>query len=201
MRILLTNDDGINARGLDLLETIARQFSDDIWVVAPTDEQSGAGHSLTLTQPDEAIGVVRAADSVGLPVAIGFTVETDGRLPDGTTLRAALERVDAEARPAYFLVNCAHPVHVLEALAEPGEWTGRIHGLRSNASIASHAELDEAEVLDEAALPAERETPDVVSAEAADDEQPAAEETAVATDAQAFDVPDVEPDDRKPSKR
>lgn len=51
MRILLTNDDGINARGLDLLETIARRFSDDIWVVAPTDEQSGAGHSLTLTQP------------------------------------------------------------------------------------------------------------------------------------------------------
>jgi S-methylmethionine-dependent homocysteine/selenocysteine methylase len=108
--------------------------------------------ALTLTGPAEAIGVVRAADSVGLPVAIGFTVETDGRLPDGTTLRAALERVDAEARPAYFLVNCAHPVHVLEALAEPGEWTGRIHGLRSNASIASHAELDEAEVLDEGDL-------------------------------------------------
>ncbi len=51
MRILLTNDDGINARGLDLLETVARSFSDDIWVVAPTDEQSGAGHSLTLSQP------------------------------------------------------------------------------------------------------------------------------------------------------
>ena len=51
MRILLTNDDGINARGLDLLETIARSFSDDIWVVAPTEEQSGAGHSLTLSQP------------------------------------------------------------------------------------------------------------------------------------------------------
>ena len=51
MRILLTNDDGINARGLDLLETIAQVFSDDIWVVAPTEEQSGAGHSLTLTTP------------------------------------------------------------------------------------------------------------------------------------------------------
>jgi 5'-nucleotidase len=51
MRILLTNDDGINARGLDLLETIAQAFSDDIWVVAPTEEQSGAGHSLTLTEP------------------------------------------------------------------------------------------------------------------------------------------------------
>jgi len=51
MRILLTNDDGINARGLKLLETVARGFSDDIWIVAPTEEQSGAGHSLTLTEP------------------------------------------------------------------------------------------------------------------------------------------------------
>jgi 5'-nucleotidase len=51
MRILLTNDDGVNATGLRLLETIARAFSDEIWVVAPTDEQSGAGHSLTLTVP------------------------------------------------------------------------------------------------------------------------------------------------------
>lgn len=51
MRILLTNDDGINARGLDLLETVAKRFSDDVWIVAPTEEQSGAGHSLTLTEP------------------------------------------------------------------------------------------------------------------------------------------------------
>ena len=51
MRILLTNDDGINASGLALLETVARRFSDDIWVVAPAEEQSGAGHSLTLTRP------------------------------------------------------------------------------------------------------------------------------------------------------
>jgi len=51
MRILLTNDDGVNATGLKVLETIARRFSDDIWVVAPTEEQSGAGHSLTLTRP------------------------------------------------------------------------------------------------------------------------------------------------------
>jgi 5'-nucleotidase len=51
MRILLTNDDGVNARGLKLLERIAARFSDEIWVVAPTEEQSGAGHSLTLTRP------------------------------------------------------------------------------------------------------------------------------------------------------
>ena len=51
MRILLTNDDGVNAPGLKVLEAIARRFSDDIWIVAPTEEQSGAGHSLTLTVP------------------------------------------------------------------------------------------------------------------------------------------------------
>ena len=51
MRILLTNDDGVNATGLRLLETIAGKFSDDIWVVAPSEEQSGAGHSLTLSEP------------------------------------------------------------------------------------------------------------------------------------------------------
>ena len=51
MRILLTNDDGVHAPGLKVLEEIARRFSDDIWIVAPSEEQSGAGHSLTLTRP------------------------------------------------------------------------------------------------------------------------------------------------------
>jgi 5'-nucleotidase len=51
MRILLTNDDGVHAPGLKVLENIARAISDDIWIVAPSDEQSGAGHSLTLTRP------------------------------------------------------------------------------------------------------------------------------------------------------
>ncbi len=51
MRILLTNDDGIFAPGLEVLEGIARQFSDDVWICAPAEEQSGAGHSLTLGRP------------------------------------------------------------------------------------------------------------------------------------------------------
>jgi len=51
MRILLTNDDGVHAPGLEVLETIARQLSDDIWICAPAEEQSGAGHSLTLNEP------------------------------------------------------------------------------------------------------------------------------------------------------
>lgn len=51
MRILLTNDDGIFAPGLEVLERIARQFADDVWICAPAEEQSGAGHSLTLGRP------------------------------------------------------------------------------------------------------------------------------------------------------
>ena len=51
MRILITNDDGIQSEGIQLLEEIARQFSDDVWVVAPNREQSGKGHALSLTEP------------------------------------------------------------------------------------------------------------------------------------------------------
>nr|WP_294691377.1 homocysteine S-methyltransferase family protein [uncultured Friedmanniella sp.] len=106
----------------------------------------------TLTNAGEAVGVVRAARDVGLPVAISFTVETDGRLPDGTLLADAVERVDAEAPPDYFGLNCAHPQHLLPALAEPGGWQSRVRGLRCNASTASHAELDASPTLDEGDL-------------------------------------------------
>ena len=50
-RILLTNDDGINAPGMKVLQRIARSLSNDVWVVAPEGEHSGASHSLTLTAP------------------------------------------------------------------------------------------------------------------------------------------------------
>lgn len=51
LRILVTNDDGIHAPGLQVLEKIAHELSDDVWVVAPESEQSGASHSLTLSLP------------------------------------------------------------------------------------------------------------------------------------------------------
>ena len=51
MRILVTNDDGIHGPGLKVLEAVARTLSDDVWVVAPDVERSGAGHSLTLSHP------------------------------------------------------------------------------------------------------------------------------------------------------
>jgi homocysteine S-methyltransferase len=104
---------------------------------------------LTITYVEEAIGIVRAAAAAGLPVAMSFTVETDGRLPTGQPLAEAIEQVDAEtgAAAAYFMVNCAHPTHFLTVLDEPGPWD-RILGIRANASEASHAELDEAVELD-----------------------------------------------------
>ena len=104
----------------------------------------------TLTTPGEAIGIVRASREVGLPVAISFTVEVDGRLPDGTTLSEAVVTVDAAASPDYYLVNCAHPEHVLAGLRIAAEqpWSTRILGMRYNASTRSHAELDDATDLD-----------------------------------------------------
>lgn len=106
---------------------------------------------LTLTSPQEGIGVVRAARDAGVPVAIGFTLETDGTLPDGSTLREAVETVDAAETPDWYVVNCAHPTHV-EPAFDGGDWQARIAALRPNASTLSHAELDEMEVLDEGDL-------------------------------------------------
>jgi homocysteine S-methyltransferase len=107
--------------------------------------------ALTVTYAEEAIGMVRAARAAGLPVAVSFTVETDGRLPSGQTLRAAIEQVDAETEgaPLHYMINCAHPTHFAGALADGGPWRERIRGLRANASTLSHAELDEAEDLDD----------------------------------------------------
>lgn len=106
---------------------------------------------LTLTEVGEAIGLSRAAADVGIPIGIGFTVETDGRLPDGTRLSEAVAAVDAVAAPAYFVINCAHPTHILAGFDEldGAAWRERIGGLRVNASTMTHAELDESEVLDE----------------------------------------------------
>ncbi|MEP7102027.1 MAG: homocysteine S-methyltransferase family protein [Burkholderiales bacterium] len=109
--------------------------------------------AVTMTSVAEAIGVAWAARSVGLPVAISFTVETDGRLPSGEPLREAVERVDAEASPDYFGVNCAHPSHFDACFEEAGAWTGRIRSIRANASARSHAELDAATELDIGDLP------------------------------------------------
>jgi homocysteine S-methyltransferase len=107
--------------------------------------------AMTITNVEEAIGIVRAAMAAGIPAAMSFTVETDGRLPTGQALHEAIDQVDAETDTgaAYFMVNCAHPTHVSNALDHDGPWRRRLVGLRANSSVRSHAELDEATELDE----------------------------------------------------
>jgi S-methylmethionine-dependent homocysteine/selenocysteine methylase len=104
-----------------------------------------------MTNAQEAIGIVRAAAEAGIPAAISFTVETDGLLPTGQSLREAVEQVDAatDGGAAYFMINCAHPSHFDGAIEPDGPWLQRLRGLRANASTRSHAELDEATELDE----------------------------------------------------
>src|SRR5215470_7168525 len=106
--------------------------------------------AITMNYVEEAAGIVRAASRAGLPVAISFTVETDGRLPTGQTLQAAIEHVDAatSAGPAYYMVNCAHPTHFEDTLLGGAPWVRRIRGVRANASRKSHAELNESSELD-----------------------------------------------------
>jgi S-methylmethionine-dependent homocysteine/selenocysteine methylase len=107
--------------------------------------------ALTITNADEAVGIVSAAQATGVPAVMSFTVETDGRLPSGQPLREAIEETDArtESGASYFMVNCAHPTHFAEALDDGGAWLDRLRGVRANASMKSHAELDESDELDE----------------------------------------------------
>lgn len=100
--------------------------------------------ALTKAHPSEAIGVAEAARFAEVPCAISFTVETDGRLPNGDDLGDAVNAVDAATASsvAYFMINCAHPTHFAERLAGAEPWTRRIRGVRPNASTASHAELE-----------------------------------------------------------
>lgn len=106
--------------------------------------------AVTMTNANEAVGVAQAAAKAAMPVAISFTVETDGRLPTGQTLAAAIEEVDAATQggPAYYMINCAHPLHFADTLRVKGGWTKRVRGIRANASRRSHQELNDAPDLD-----------------------------------------------------
>ena len=107
--------------------------------------------ALTLSYAEEAIGLTRAAKSAAMPVVISFTVETDGTLPSGQTLKDAIEAVDKATNntPVYYMVNCAHPTHFEDALSAGEPWLKRLRGIRANASTKSHDELDEAVELDD----------------------------------------------------
>jgi S-methylmethionine-dependent homocysteine/selenocysteine methylase len=127
----------------------ARDYhAEQVQTFAGTD--ADMAHAMTIAYPDEAVGLVLAAQDAQIPVAISFTVETDGALPDGTGLGEAIDRVDNETggSAAYYAVNCAHPTHFAHVLDLGAAWTQRLRGVRANASRRSHAELDESESLD-----------------------------------------------------
>ena len=107
--------------------------------------------AVTMTYADEAIGIARAAKDAGIPVVLSITLETDGRLPSGQGLGEAIEEIDAatDGYASYFMINCAHPTHFDDVLDASAPWAQRIRGIRANASTMSHAELDEAEELDD----------------------------------------------------
>jgi S-methylmethionine-dependent homocysteine/selenocysteine methylase len=105
--------------------------------------------AITMTNANEAIGIARAAKAAGIPAAISFTLETDGRLPTGQPLGEAIGEVDAAtgSTSAYYMINCAHPTH-FERILGRAPWAERLRGIRANASKRSHAELDAAPDLD-----------------------------------------------------
>lgn len=114
--------------------------------------------AITMTNVEEAIGITLAAADAEIPAVISFTVETDGKLPSGASLKDAIAAVDGACSvpPIYYMINCAHPSHFAGELiaAKAESWTKRIRGLRANASTKSHAELDESTELDRGDLKA-----------------------------------------------
>ena len=108
--------------------------------------------AFTMTNTDEAIGVTRAAVKAKMPVVISFTVETDGRLPTGQTLKEAIETVDAAtgARAGLLHDQLRAPDALRAGARKANEaWIKRVRGIRANASKRSHAELDAAPDLDD----------------------------------------------------
>lgn len=107
--------------------------------------------AVTMTHSGEAIGIVEAAKVAEVPIVVSFTVELDGNLPTGQSIGEAIAEVDAatDNGPVYYMINCAHPSHFEGALKRGETWMERIKGIRANASRMSHAELDDAETLDD----------------------------------------------------
>lgn len=122
-----------------------------VQIAAFAESEADMVAAYTLGSIEEAIGISNAAQAHDMPCAISFTVETDGRLVSGRSLREAVEIVDDETggAPLYYMVNCAHPTHFEQALETGEDWMKRLYGVRANASTLSHAELDESETLDD----------------------------------------------------
>jgi S-methylmethionine-dependent homocysteine/selenocysteine methylase len=140
--------DGYQPSSRMTVHQAADYHSEQIHVFAGTDaDMLGA---FTMNYVEEAVGIALAARDARMPLALSFTVETDGRLPSGDPLAQAIDRVETEsgAHPAYYMINCAHPTHFEHVLSSLGPLTRRVRGLRANASRRSHAELDSSTSLD-----------------------------------------------------
>ena len=121
------------------------------WQVAVfRDTEADLVSAFTINYVEEGLGVAHACKQAGMPCVIAFTVETDGKLPSGQTIKDAIAQTDRETdnAPAYYMLNCAHPTHFADAMRKGESWTARLRGLRANASTRSHAELDAAPDLD-----------------------------------------------------
>ncbi len=140
--------DGYRPEALMSEAEAERYHSAQIETFAETDADMVS--AITMTHSAEAVGVARAALACQLPVAISFTLETNGSLPSGESLADAIARVDDRTAGgvAYYMINCAHPSHFVRLFAARAAFAERIGGLRCNASRKSHAELDQATELD-----------------------------------------------------
>lgn len=90
----------------------------------------------TFNNVPEAIGVIRAASGVGMPIGVSLTLTPEGRLRSGPTLREAIETVDeaTASAAAWFGTNCAHPIEFEDALTDEGPWLDRLRYIRPNAA-------------------------------------------------------------------
>ncbi|NNE22895.1 MAG: homocysteine S-methyltransferase [Rhizobiales bacterium] len=145
---------GPRGDGYNPAELLTEQEAEDyhgVQIGTFADSAADMISAITMTHSAEAIGIARAAAAVGMPSVISFTVETDGCLPTGQPLKEAIIEVDSatDHAPAYFMINCAHPDHFEDAVSGGASWLDRIGGIRANASRMSHAELDQAEELDD----------------------------------------------------
>jgi homocysteine S-methyltransferase len=91
--------------------------------------------AMTFNNIPEAIGVARAATTIGVPLVISLTVDSTSRLKSGPTVAEAVETIDAETdgAPACYMLNCSHPVEFEPGLTD-GDWIRRLRGFRPNAS-------------------------------------------------------------------
>jgi homocysteine S-methyltransferase len=144
--------DGYRVDAKMTAEAARRYHSRQVRVYSETEADMIGAY--TLNYVEEGLGIALAAKEIGMPLALSFTVETDGRLPSGDTLKAAIETVEDKTggSPAYYMINCAHPKHFRHVLTG-GAWLNRIRGLRANSSTKSHAELDSSTEIDIGNIP------------------------------------------------